>query len=105
MACFTYGSLRFHYLDFPIDLLDPDIQNNTKQYKEVHPQASPKEVQANEDAYIPGMLERTYKKCAVAYYQENIRRRKLHFFLNIISLLNVVATITFYVWSFFLQNF
>lgn len=101
--CLSFVSLKYHYQDFPIDMLEDDIDEHMRKYKEEHHWASEEKLENERSSYTMGMFERVYKLCANTYYKENIRRRKKYFWLSIVSIINVIIIILFYIIAFVYQ--
>lgn len=90
----SYGSFRYRYCDFPVDSVQIDINNKRE---ELSASLSGHLLDEQLELYIEGMLQRTYNKCATIYYKENIRRRKFHHWLNVVSFFNIVDIIILFV--------
>ena len=87
----AYFSFKFQYRDFPVNLIADDIKDemvNLKNYEEFEKEMC---------NYISGMLFRTYKKSAETYYETNIKKRKAHHILNIITYINFLFLLILYV--------
>lgn len=90
----AYFSWKYKYYDFPVDKIEESIKSHytEKQYskKEIKELAS--------EEWIYGMLSRTYATCCGLYYKQNLKKRKAHHLLNLISYINLcIILLTFIV--------
>lgn len=94
----AYFSWGYKYYDFPVNEIEKSIKDHygERRYKKINH----KELAS--DDWIYGMLSRTYAFCSSKYYEQNLKKRRAHHLLNLISYINLcVLFLTFMIMKFF----